>query len=202
MKYKIKAFITVICMLFTLPLSVPSLLLYNLFGSERLFAGSAQLLSLIPGLTGQYIRTSFYKITLSKCHYDLAVNFGSFFAHPTARVGRRVVVSVYSIIGTATIDDDVLISARVSLLSGKYQHSDEISTDAKTTDIDTNTTKSKRITIGKNCWIGENAIIMDSIGNNCTVSAGSVVTKPMPDNMTAIGNPARFLKKEASKSDS
>jgi acetyltransferase-like isoleucine patch superfamily enzyme len=35
---------------------------------------------------------------------------------------------------------------------------------------------------------------MADVGANCIVSAGSVVTKPMPAGMTAIGNPARFLK--------
>ena len=56
---------------------------------------------------------------------------------------------------------------------------------------------SKPITIGNDCWIGGNAIILPGvkIGNGCTIGAGSVVTKDIPDNSLAVGNPARVIKK-------
>ena len=55
---------------------------------------------------------------------------------------------------------------------------------------------SKPITIGNDCWIGGNAIILPGvkIGNGCTIGAGSVVTKDIPDNSLAVGNPARVIK--------
>ncbi|MCH5198120.1 MAG: sugar O-acetyltransferase [Oscillospiraceae bacterium] len=49
--------------------------------------------------------------------------------------------------------------------------------------------------IGKNCWIGAGALIMPgvSIGDNTVIGAGSVVTKDIPDNVVAVGNPCRVL---------
>lgn len=50
--------------------------------------------------------------------------------------------------------------------------------------------------IGKNCWIGANAVILPgvTIGDNTVVGAGSVVTKDLPDNVVAVGNPCRILR--------
>ena len=53
------------------------------------------------------------------------------------------------------------------------------------------------VTIGNNVWIGGGAIILPgvSIGDNVTIGAGSVVTKDIPSNTVAAGNPCRVLKK-------
>lgn len=50
--------------------------------------------------------------------------------------------------------------------------------------------------IGKNCWIGAGAIILPgiTIGDNTVVGAGSVVTKDLPSNVVAVGNPCRVLR--------
>lgn len=52
------------------------------------------------------------------------------------------------------------------------------------------------VTIGKNCWIGAGAIILPGviIGDNVVVGAGSVVTKNLPSNVVAVGNPCRVLR--------
>lgn len=51
------------------------------------------------------------------------------------------------------------------------------------------------VRIGKNCWIGSGAIILPgiTIGDNVVVGAGSVVTKDLPSNVVAVGNPCRVL---------
>ena len=51
--------------------------------------------------------------------------------------------------------------------------------------------------IGKNCWIGAGAIILPgiTIGDNSVIGAGSVVTKDIPDNVVAVGNPCKVLRK-------
>jgi len=55
----------------------------------------------------------------------------------------------------------------------------------------------KPIVIGNNVWIGGGAIICPGvkIGNNVTIGAGSVVTKSLPDNVVAVGNPCRIIKR-------
>lgn len=52
------------------------------------------------------------------------------------------------------------------------------------------------VTIGNNVWIGGNAVISPgvTIGDNVVIGAGSVVTKDIPSNVVAAGNPCRVLK--------
>ncbi len=52
------------------------------------------------------------------------------------------------------------------------------------------------ITIGSRVWVGGGAIILPgrTIGDNTTIGAGSVVTKDIPANVFAAGNPARVIK--------
>ena len=52
------------------------------------------------------------------------------------------------------------------------------------------------IHIGKNCWIGAGAIILPgvSVGDNTVIGAGSIVTKDIPANVVAVGNPCRVLR--------
>ena len=50
--------------------------------------------------------------------------------------------------------------------------------------------------IGENCWIGAGALIMPgvTIGDNTVIGAGSVVTKDIPANVVAVGNPCRVIR--------
>jgi maltose O-acetyltransferase len=52
------------------------------------------------------------------------------------------------------------------------------------------------ITIGDDVWIGGGAIICPgvTIGNNSTIGAGSIVTKDIPANVVAVGNPCRIIR--------
>ncbi|KAJ6145081.1 hypothetical protein N7470_008976 [Penicillium chermesinum] len=55
---------------------------------------------------------------------------------------------------------------------------------------------SKEVTIGDDCWIGGNSVIMPgvAIGNGVTVGACSVVTKDIPSYSVALGSPAKVVK--------
>ena len=50
--------------------------------------------------------------------------------------------------------------------------------------------------IGKNCWLGAGVLVMPgvTIGDNSVIGAGSVVTKDIPANVVAVGNPCRVLR--------
>lgn len=57
--------------------------------------------------------------------------------------------------------------------------------------------ETKPVLIGKNCWIGEKVVVLPgvAIGDNTIIGAGSIVTKSIPANVIAVGNPARVVKK-------
>lgn len=50
--------------------------------------------------------------------------------------------------------------------------------------------------IGKNCWLGAGVIVLPgiTIGDNVVIGAGSIVTKDIPSNVVAVGNPCRVLR--------
>jgi len=50
--------------------------------------------------------------------------------------------------------------------------------------------------IGKNCWLGAGVIVMPgvTIGDNAVIGAGSIVTKDIPANVVAVGNPCRVIR--------
>ena len=52
------------------------------------------------------------------------------------------------------------------------------------------------IHIGKNCWLGAGVIVLPgiTIGDNSVIGAGSVVTKDIPANVVAVGNPCKVLR--------
>lgn len=54
----------------------------------------------------------------------------------------------------------------------------------------------KDVYIGDNVWIGANTVVVPGvrIGRNTVIGAGSVVTKDIPENTVAVGNPCRVLR--------
>lgn len=52
------------------------------------------------------------------------------------------------------------------------------------------------IHVGENCWLGAGVIVLPgvTIGKNSVIGAGSVVTKDIPENVVAVGNPCRVLR--------
>lgn len=55
--------------------------------------------------------------------------------------------------------------------------------------------------IGKNCWLGAGVIVLPgvTIGDNTVIGAGSVVTKDIPSNVVAVGNPCKVLREIGEK---
>lgn len=54
----------------------------------------------------------------------------------------------------------------------------------------------KPIKVGNNVWIGGNVVVLPGvkIGDNVVIGAGSIVTKDIPSNVVAVGNPCKVIK--------
>ena len=59
-----------------------------------IFPGWSQAFSLIPGLTGVFLRRAFYRLTLHRCMADAWIGFGTVFSHPSAEIGRSVYIGL------------------------------------------------------------------------------------------------------------
>jgi acetyltransferase-like isoleucine patch superfamily enzyme len=155
----------------------------------------AQSYALVPGLPGDYLRTGFYRLTLQGFGQGSRIQFGSYFAHASARVGKGVYIGTLNILGRTEIGDGCQIASGVQILSGKGQHlrkPDGSLSGAEQGSFET-------VRIGCGCWIGAGCIVMADVGDRTTVGAGSVVTKPLPADCTAVGVPARVLESVGQK---
>lgn len=189
MKQLLQNLIFAICLILTAPLY----LLYKITRSKDLFAGQGQLLALVPGKIGSYLRVAYYSMTLERCPRKGYIGFGSFFAHPQVELGEGYYIGAYNIIGMARIGAHATIASHVSILSGKNQHGyKEIGKP-----IQGQAGVFRKITIGENCWIGNNAVIMADLGVQNVVAAGSVVASNTGDYEIMAGNPAKLVKKIA-----
>ena len=87
-----------------------------------------------------------------------------------------------------TIGDDCFIGPNVSIYTACH------STDP----VERNTRQewAKPVTIGNNVWIGGSVTILPgvTIGDNVTIGAGSVVTRDIPSNTVAVGNPCKVVR--------
>jgi acetyltransferase-like isoleucine patch superfamily enzyme len=190
MKRALKCLADVCATVVVLPVFGLYLLGRLLVGSDKAFPGWSQLLSLVPGLTGAYLRRAFYRLVFRRCAGGSWIGFGTVFSHPGCTIGRDVYVGVYCCLGEVTLEDDVLIGSHVSVMNGSGQHGIE------RLDIPVREQPGHwpHVTIGQDSWIGDRAIVMADVGRHCVVGAGSVVTEPIPDYAIAVGTPARVVR--------
>lgn len=159
-------------------------------GADRVFANWSQLFSLLPGLTGVYLRHAFFRRTMKGCGPDACISFGTLFSHPGVSLGRTVYIGNYCSIGDVTIEDDVLIASHVSIMNGCRQHG----TERLDIPVREQTGHCEPVTIGCDSWIGERATVAANIGRHCIIGAGALVLSPVPDYCIAVGVPARIIR--------
>lgn len=105
-------------------------------------------------------------------------------------IGKNVFINfdcIFLALGGITIEDDVLIGPKVSLITENHPLDPKLR----------NGLIGKAIHIKKNAWIGANATILPgvTIGENAVVAAGAVVSKNVPDDTIVGGIPAKIIKK-------
>lgn len=111
------------------------------------------------------------------------------------RIGNRVGISGATIYARKeiVIGDDTNIGGNVKILDNDFH---PIDPEARRADIKEEI-GTKPIRIGKNCFIGCNALLLKGtvLGDNCVVGAGAVVSGVFEDNCVIAGNPARVIRK-------
>jgi maltose O-acetyltransferase len=137
-------------------------------------------LELLKGLLGHIGDDSIIINQPFRCDYGKQISVGKrFFANFNFTVLDEARV---------TIGDDCFIGPNVSIYTACH------STDP----VERNTRQewAKPVTIGNNVWIGGSVTILPgvTIGDNVTIGAGSVVTKNIPSNCVAAGNPCKVIK--------
>ncbi|MBP5311092.1 MAG: sugar O-acetyltransferase, partial [Lachnospiraceae bacterium] len=140
-------------------------------------AEKEKLLKEILGKTGEYVNIE----APFHCDYGYNIEVGeNFFANY-----NFVVLDV----GKVRIGDNAQIAPNVSIYTAGHPIHPDSRNSGYEYGID--------ITIGDNVWIGGNSCIMPgvTIGNNVVIGAGSVVTKDLPDNVIAVGNPCKIVRK-------
>jgi acetyltransferase-like isoleucine patch superfamily enzyme len=138
----------------------------------------AEIRSLLSQITGSEIDESVAVFT------PLYINYGK-----NTKIGKNVFINfdcVFLDLGGITIDDNVLIAPKVSLLSEGHPVSPN----------ERQSLVPGHIHIRKNAWIGAGATILPgvTVGENAVVAAGAVVSKDVPDNTIVGGVPARIIK--------
>jgi virginiamycin A acetyltransferase len=165
---------------------------------EGAFRGSSQLLSLIPGIVGEYLRREFYRMSLLSCSPRCCISFGTIFSTNQVTMADYVYVRAYCTVGDVDIETNVLIGSGVHLLSGKSQH--EIA--RLDLPIRLQPHRLERIRIGTDSWIGNAAVLLAIVGAHCIVGAGSVVVSDVPAWCIVAGNPARVVRQRTAESTS
>lgn len=121
-----------------------------------------------------YLEPPFY------CEYGNHIKVGDYFYANTG--------CIISDVGSVVIGDHVMFGPRVNILTAGHPLHPISRNSGYEYGIS--------ITIGNNVWIGGNVTVCPGvkIGNNVVIGAGSVVTKDIPDNMVAVGNPCHILR--------
>lgn len=135
-----------------------------------------RLLKELLGQTGDhlYIEPSF------KCDYGYNISVGNYFYANF----DCIMLDICPI----TIGEEVMFGPRVSIFTASHP----IDANIRVTGIE----YGAPVVIGDKVWIGGGTIINPgvTIGDNCVIGSGSVVTKDIPANTVAVGNPCHVLR--------
>ncbi|MGW8169131.1 MAG: acyltransferase [Sulfurovaceae bacterium] len=165
-------------------------IIFAKLSDERGYYNLALALAYVPFFFGEKLRYYFYRYTLAKCGSKIMFKFGSCCLYRDIELYNNITIGLFTTIGKCTIEENVLLGSHVNITSGNQQHIATMNEgDAVLTDG-----KRERVTISKNVWVGNNAVIFKNIARNCIIGAGAVVTRPTEKNGVYVGNPAQRLR--------
>jgi acetyltransferase-like isoleucine patch superfamily enzyme len=180
---------------------LPALLSYAIraliMGRDRALEGSTQMLSLVPGILGQYLRRAFLARTLAACHPTATISFGTIFSQVGARIDAYVYVGPGCHLGLVHLERDVLLGSAVHITSGRHTHG----TAAVDRPIREQSGVRTLVRVGTGAWIGSASVVMADVGDHTIVGAGAVVTEPLDPFVIAAGVPARVIRRRADAPD-
>ena len=104
--------------------------------------------------------------------------------------------------GMVTIGDNVMFGPNCTLVTAMHPFvAEERNYRIKEDGTPYTVEYSKPVTVGDDCWIASNVTVIGGvrIGKGCVIGAGSVVTRDIPDNSLAVGNPCRVIRKITEK---
>lgn len=151
-----------------------------------------------------YLKKSMYKLCKEKFEYfgkSSEFRAGAYaITCSKISIGERVVIRPGTMLfadprndenGKIIIEDDVLIGSGVHIYVSNHKFEN-----AYLPIIKQGHYEPKNVIIKTGSWIGANVIILPgvTIGKNSVVGAGSIVTKTIPDNVVAVGNPTKIIK--------
>lgn len=193
MRKYIKIVFNVVSQIIVLPLALLSWLEKTLLPNqpEVVFNICTNIVAILPGVPGVFLRRAFYTMSLEKCSSHCYIGFGTIISHRYAIIEQHAYIGSYALIGKVHLGEYCLIGSRVSILSGEALH--ELDENGMWTPYSSSLLV--RVTIAKNVWIGEGAIVSANVGESCMIGAGSVVSSNIKSNIMVAGNPARFVKK-------
>jgi len=155
-----------------------------------IFQLGSHVMSLLPGFPGVYLRRAYYKITLSLKSRGFVIEFGTILAQRGIEIGSDVYIGPYCNIGLSVIEDQVLLGSNVDIVSGKHTHR----FDCLDVPIKDQGGVLKKIRIGRGAWLGNKAVVLETIGEGTIVGAGAVVVAEQPPFVIVGGNPAKVLR--------
>lgn len=195
-RQKIKRIIKELFLVLVYPIYMLFLLMATISGDSSAFPAFSQTLSLIPGKLGIYVRAAFYRLTCPDTSDEILVGFLTVFSHRDTSIAKGVYIGPQCNIGKCSIGEKTLLGSGVHILSGKNQHHFE---DTSTPIQDQGGTYTK-ISIGKDCWLGNGSIVMADLADHCIVAAGSVIVNPVAEPGSIFGgNPAKLIKIRSTK---
>jgi acetyltransferase-like isoleucine patch superfamily enzyme len=159
-------------------------------GRDRALEGATQGLARSPGQRGNYMRRAFLSHAIAACDRGATISYGVLMSKAGAEIGRNVYVGPNCSLGLVSLEADVLLADAVLIPSGAHTHA---TADSGRPIRDQGGTIN-RVRIGRGTWVGSGAVILADVGVNCVIGAGSVVTRPIPDNVVAVGVPARIVR--------